>query len=899
MSMIQSFADVGRMAMLGDNVAIAIRTLQKGTVIRCQDQELILDHTILEGHRFAVRPIALGEQLLSWELPFGVALKSILPGEYVVNQNVLAELRVRSLELDLPATPNFVDQLTPYLLDESAFQPARERMIYEKSRTFLGYKRSPERGVGTRNYIVLLGTTSLTGSFVKQLATRLHHESHSYANLDGIVPAAHTEGASNKPNNLELLLRTLAGWIVNPNVAAILVVDHGIGSVTNQMLQEYIHKHRYPLHDVLHRFITISQGSFEEQLKYGERIVRQWLPEVSAMQRTSESISHLKIGLQCGGSDAFSGISANPLLGWISEELIRHGGAANLAETDELIGAEPYVLSKVRDIETAYKFLAILERFRTLVAWHGANAEGNPSGGNKYRGLYNIYLKSIGAARKKDPSTRLDFAIDYGERMMESGFYFMDSPGNDLESIAGQIAAGCNLIYFATGNGSITNFPYVPTVKVVTTTKRFQLLDQEMDVNAGNYLEGVSMDELGAQTFEFTLQVASGQSTAGETAGHSQVQIWRNWQQTDDKRLLELSGKPPLDGKPIPIQVFDRMLPIQFKIAAYANGHRSGQAGLIMPTSLCSSQIALAIAQQLNSKGLTDPNQLTRFVALPHTEGCGSSGFGFDEMYNRTMVGYISHPLVKHCLLLEHGCEKTHNGYMREQIKLRGGDPDRLGYASIQLDGGIDKVSEKVKSWFIDQMNSSEQTTIRTVGLEALRVGIMIDGQHSSTSMEQLAILCQLIVGAGGWVVVPENSGVWSETSFTSRLLTKSKPKPTVAYGEQINIHGFHMMEAPTTHWVETTTGLAATGVEFIIALVNRPMQTHPLVPMLQMTSEPLTVNGDVQDLDLLLTGNPNHWPEMILQRCKEVIEQTYTPRLYAQGNIDFQFTRGLLGVSL
>jgi altronate dehydratase len=899
MSTIESFSEVGRLAMLGDNVAIAIQSMQKGTVIRYQGQEFTLNHTVLEGHRFAVRSIASGEKLLSWELPFGIALHAILPGEYVVNQNVLNELRMRSLDMDLPDAPNFADQLTPYFLDKSVFKPATERIIYEKSRTFQGYKRGPERGVGTRNYIVLLGTTSLTGSFVKQLASRLQHESHSFVNIDGIVPAAHTEGASSNPNNLELLLRTLAGWIVNPNVAAVLVVDNGTGTVTNEMIQDYIYKHRYPIQDVLHRFITISQGSFEEQLTYSELIVRQWLPEVNALQRTSESISHLKIGLQCGGSDAFSGISANPLLGWISEELIRYGGAANLAETDELIGAEPYVLSKVRDIETAHKFLAIIERFRTLVAWHGANAEGNPSGGNKYRGLYNIYLKSIGAARKKDPSTRLDFAINYGERMMEPGFYFMDSPGNDLESIAGQIAAGCNLIYFATGNGSITNFPYVPTIKVVTTTKRFQLLNQEMDVNAGKYLEGVSMEDLGTQTFEFTLQVASGQSTAGEKAGHSQVQIWRNWQQTDGKRLSEFSGKPALDGKPIPIHTYDFSRSMQFKMAAYANGQRSGQVGLIMPTSLCSSQIALAIAQQLNSKGLTDPNQLTRFVALPHTEGCGSSGFGFDEMYNRTMVGYITHPLVKHCLLLEHGCEKTHNGYLREQIKLRGGNPDLLGYASIQLDGGIDKVSEKVERWFIDKISSSEQTVMRTVGLEALRLGVMIDGQHSSTTMEQLAIFIQTIVRAGGLVVVPENSGVWSETSFTSPLLSKSEFKPSVAYGEQVHIHGFHMMEAPTTHWVETTTGLAATGVELIIALVNRPMQTHPLVPMLQITSEHLTANGDVQDLDLLLTGDPIHWPEMILDRCKEVIEHTYTPRLYAQGNIDFQFTRGLLGVSL
>ena len=228
-------------------------------------------------------------------------------------------------------------------------------------------------------------------------------------------------------------------------------------------------EHQYPLDDVLHRF-SPSNVQFEENLDAAEAIVREWLPAVQAMKRTPESLSHLKIALQCGGSDAFSGISANPLLGWLAHELIRYGGSAVLAETDELIGAEPYVLQKVRDLETARKFLALLDTFKQRAAWHGTSAEGNPSGGNKYRGLYNITLNGSAPHSKEIPRTRLDYAIEYAERLREDGFYFMDSPGNDLESIAGQIASGCDLIFFTTGNGWITNFPFVPTVKVVTTT---------------------------------------------------------------------------------------------------------------------------------------------------------------------------------------------------------------------------------------------------------------------------------------------------------------------------------------------------------------------------------------------------------------------------------------------
>ncbi|MCB0025458.1 MAG: UxaA family hydrolase, partial [Caldilinea sp.] len=161
----------------------------------------------------------------------------------------------------------------------------------------------------------------------------------------------------------------------------------------------------------------------------------------------------------------------------------------NIAETPELIGAEPYMLARVRDLATAQRYVAIRDRFVAYAAAHGTSAEGNPSDGNKLRGLYNIILKSIGAAMKKHPQTRLDYAIDYSERMAAPGFYFMDSPGLDLESVAGQIAAGCTVIYFTTGNGSVTNFPFVPTIKVVTTTPRFQLLARDMDVNAGAYLD--------------------------------------------------------------------------------------------------------------------------------------------------------------------------------------------------------------------------------------------------------------------------------------------------------------------------------------------------------------------------------------------------------------------------
>ena len=257
--------------------------------------------------------------------------------------------------------------------------------------------------------------------------------------------------------------------------------------------------------------------------------------------------------------------------------MIRYGGAANLAETDELIGAEPYVLQNVKDVETARTFLHMVERFKERVSWHGASAEGNPSGGNKFRGLYNIVLKSIGAARKRDPDVRLDYAIEYGEPLKGTGFYFMDSPGNDLESIAGQVASGCNAIFFVTGNGSITNFPFVPTIKIVTTSERYQLLAADLDVNAGAYLDGTPMDELGQALFERTLRVASGERSLGEQAGHAQVSIWRNWQQTDTSQLEELLAAPVPEGRPCAGAARSRASGI---VPHAGWGYRSGGVGI-------------------------------------------------------------------------------------------------------------------------------------------------------------------------------------------------------------------------------------------------------------------------------------------------------------------------------
>ena len=278
------FKQVGRLPAPGDNVAIATRCLEAGTRVSCGAGEFEVPHTVLEGHRFAVEEIRRGEDLLSWGLPFGRALVDISPGDYACNQKILRVLRerfdapagrsdgedpegtsdqgggrvrggYRKVGLDLPDGPNFRDaELEPYVLDEENFRPGEQVPPRDTPRTFTGYRRGGGRGVGTRNYVVVLGVNSRLTGFVRALEWEMNGVSDAYENVDGIVCVAHTEGGEGRtPNNLDLLLRTLSGFMVNPNVGAVLAIDGGDeGAVANGALRRYAEEHGYPLDAVPH-----------------------------------------------------------------------------------------------------------------------------------------------------------------------------------------------------------------------------------------------------------------------------------------------------------------------------------------------------------------------------------------------------------------------------------------------------------------------------------------------------------------------------------------------------------------------------------------------------------------------------------------------------------------------
>lgn len=949
------FRSIALFPAVGDNCAVLTNKTDAGTLVELPaegaSEKIIfsLSHTVLEGHRIcAVKEgIKKGEFLLSWGLPFGIALRDISLGEYVSNASLLSSIRERNLDFQLPDEPNFEDRLESVELDFATFKPGKPiEVIADSKLTFKGYKRSGGRGVGTRNFIVVLGLTSRTSSFARVLEQTLKTKVKlsQYPNIDGIVSVTHTEGGTKHTplNNIAFVLRALCGWAVHPNIGAMLVVDDDVGLqyvpveeqdkyLTRDTCLNFMKKNNYPLDHVKLDFLQ-SSGDFQANLAEGVKIVEGWLDYVNKYVREDVPLTNLKIALQCGGSDAFSGVSANPLIGRTAMELLKHGGAANLAETDELMGAEPYILRNARTVEVAKKFLDTVAWYKKYAGNHGHNAEGNPSGGNKFRGLYNIALKSLGAAMKKHSSVTLDHVVDYGERMLEPGYYFMNSPGNDLESIAGQTATGANVIFFTTGNGSITNFPFVPTIKVVTTTNRFKMLEKDMDFNAGEILEGVTVDELGLRLFDRLLDIASGTRSVGEKAGHSQVSIWRNWAFNDKEGLNKFGDRPELlsgdslvvtkkEGEATPLS------DVHFKGVVTNDGKIvTDQIGLVLPTSICSGQIARLITDKLNawldSKYVAEGGKVdhkgdlkfgvSKFVCLPHTEGCGSSGGAGEYMYRRTILGHLLNPVVKYGLLLEHGCEKTHNDYMSNYLREINVPLDKFGWASVQLDGGIDKVTEKVINYFTHKLDAKIDTPTKEVGLGSLKLALTTPPniKVNNSLAKVFGTIVAAIVKAGGYVVIPQNSGFLQNIQFLVAVdsSTPISPPvtPTISYGQlPKKLEGLHVMQTMTDHWIENLTGIGATGAELVVSVVDqsefkfaqKPQQTHPMITSLQITTRFHGKSDELGDFDVVLSEDSEVWEKEATGAIVKLASREFVSKLWQ--NSDFQIARDILAVSM
>jgi len=884
------FLAAARLPAETDNVAIAVKRLEAGAAIALPTGQARLPFTILEGHRFAIRPVAQGESLTSWGLPFGRAVEALIPGEYACNAAILKALAGRRPDFSLPERPNFVDARIDFDPARGGVACVEQVARHTSAGSFKGFWRGGLRGAGTRNFIAVLGVSSRASSMARTLAAMFREAPGGMSNFDGVVALCHTEGGgSGRPHNLELSARTLAGLAGHPNLSAVLAIDEGGEGLNNALLREGL-RQRWPGENLPALVCLSLRDGWDRCRQAGAKLITGWLDWAKGMARTEVPLEFLRVGLQCGGSDAFSGVSGNPLVGWVSKELVRYGGAANLAETSELIGAEPYVLARVKSEAVALKFLETQRRFQEWAGWHGHSAEGNPSGGNMYRGLYNISIKSIGAARKKDPEVRLDGVIDYAEPMPGPGYYFMDSPGNDLESIAGQVASGCNLILFATGNGSITNFPFVPTIKVMTNTGRFEMLSRDMDFNAGRYLDGESMENLGQEAFGLTVRVASGERTVGERAGHSQLQLWREWRQTSAtsaKMATSERKSLPLrvDSEPLPPMLVEWLASPDTIRGLESIKSRRRSVGLVLPTSLCAGQIASRVAEQLSQDG-SGSKAFAAFAALPHTEGCGNSGGDSEEILMRVMSGHLRHPRVGAGLLMEHGCEKTHNDAFRLWIGNDGADLNQFGWSSIQLDGGIDATVAKSKAWFLQRAGKSGIATTSEPYGPAL--GIAWTESLPEAMGRKLSLIAKTWLSLGGTVVVAPGEGAgqpeWLGTVQDGESIRKG---PTLACGERFKTAGMHWMDTPTDDLVEAWSALAATGVEVLAVVSGGPVYDHhPFIPMVAWS------NGEGEGEGKLDSG-------LAARAGLDQLLRAGSGEVRADAAVAFQVTRGRFGVSL
>ncbi len=900
------------MPMAGDNCAVATAPIAPAEPVEAGGATVIAAGYVYEGQRIAVAQIPAGEALTSWGLPFGIALRGIAPGEMVANTSVLDELRHHHPPDRLPAAPNFEDRITPFRLDRRRFRPAPLLPSIERPPRFMGHLRTGERGTGTRNHVVLLGVSSLAAGFARETAARLRHLAGQFEHVDDIVAVAHTEGAGNpNPNNREHLLCCLGHYMVHPNVGAVIAIDHGGEAVNNTHLREHAAAAELPLDAVPHAFVSLRDG-WDAATAKTEALVRDLLPRANACARQSRPFAELRLGLQCGGSDAFSGISANPLVAHAAAHVIRCGGAANLAETDELIGAESYVLRSVRDLPTAEGFLDCIARFKSFAERYGHTAEGNPSGGNRLRGLSNIVLKSIGAAAKKHPDCRLEGVLPYGGAIPGPGLFFMDSPGNDLESVAGQVASGCNLILFTTGNGSITNFPFVPTLKIVTTTARYRLLEREMDFNAGALVDGTPMEDLQTELVDQIGSIASGARTKGERAGHFQTQIWRDWPDSaptaPEPRLAgnEAASRERgrLDGQPHPVEPGPTALPDEPAFEAlYSPDDRppaTDAIGLIFPTSLCAGQVAHLIAERLNRRRDRFEGKITRFVALPHTEGCGFAGDDLLHLLMRCYSGYAMHPNVCGALMLEHGCEKTHNAVVREAFAAHGADPDRFGWASIQRDGGIESCAEHIERWFADHARSTAAKRPAPADWSRLALGLLAEPGADGAACDILGQLAREILARSGTVITLDRDERLHAAILSANDARTVPLPPTLAYGQANPRPGLHVMETHYAHWIENISGLGACGVHLILGAPGESLrQGHPMIPTLLLGNPRTESESADLGIDIHPHPDPNRRLKALVQLVNDTLSRRRPPRATKTGNTDFQLTRGRFGISM
>src|SRR5579862_1188695 len=485
-----------------DSVAIARVPLSEGAMLRIAGREIRTRTAIPAGHKVALRAIAPGETISRYGQVIGRARVAIEPGEHLHTHNVgFEEL---AFEYEFPTT----DRPIPPVPADAP--------------TFLGYAREDGRA-GTRNYIAVVAASNCAAHTAELIASSFDDE-RLPANVDGVVAFPHGEGCGHTIGpDTEQLRRTLAGVLAHPNVSAAIIL--GLGCEVNQ-IDHYLGPNA-PRSSRLVGMTLQSSGGTRGALAAARREILALMEQGSAEQRVEVPVSKIILGLNCGGSDSFSGITANPALGVCSDTLARYGASAVLAETTEIFGAEHLLVRRARNRQVAEKLKGFIKKYNEYLIRMGGSFDDNPSPGNKEGGLSNILEKSLGAAAKAGSSPLMD-VVDYAERVTSPGFVFMNTPGYDPVSLTGLAAGGCNLIAFTTGRGSAIGFPSIPVIKIATNSVTYNRMRDNMDVNAGSIADGDrTIAEIGREIFSLVLRVASGEKTRSELLGHQEFVPWR------------------------------------------------------------------------------------------------------------------------------------------------------------------------------------------------------------------------------------------------------------------------------------------------------------------------------------------------------------------------------------
>ncbi|MSS72497.1 MAG: altronate dehydratase [Candidatus Latescibacteria bacterium] len=484
----------------GDDVAVCRVALAPATVLEYEGRKIETREMILAGHKIALNAVKSGDPLHKYGQVIGFATADIAPGDRVHTHNV----GMGDLKFDY----EYSTDVRPV-----AFVPP------DQMRTFMGYRR-PDGRVGTRNFVALVSTVNCSASVSRFVADKFRDISKDYPNVDGVIAITHKGGCALRigSEDYHQLQRTLAGYAMHPNVFSYVVTSLGCEGnqpsalIDNQNLLQ-IETSRRP------EVIGIQDaGGIQKAVERGIRAVLDLLPRANEARRTPQPISEIVLATNCGGSDAQSGITANPALGWAMDELVRYGGTGLIAETPETYGAEQLLTKRARTPEVGKKLVERIRWWEWYTRILGAEINNNPAPGNIEGGLSTIYEKSLGAVAKGG-TTPLNDVLLYAEKIRSRGFLFMDTPGLDNVSVTGLVAGGANVIVFTTGRGSVFGCKPTPSIKVATTTALYRHMNDDMDIDAGTIMSGTPIPEVGRQIFEEIIDVANGKRSKSEIHG--------------------------------------------------------------------------------------------------------------------------------------------------------------------------------------------------------------------------------------------------------------------------------------------------------------------------------------------------------------------------------------------